>query len=151
MRMTKPTARIDSKKSTPLRVLLVEDHADTARVLSRLLKASGHAVQTAATVAAALELAGSHAFDIVVSDLGLPDMTGYELMEQIRRIYGIKGIAMSGYGMEEDIRKSEDAGFSEHLVKPVNIERLEQSIYRVAGSAESRQKIQGSLAPEIAE
>jgi signal transduction histidine kinase len=118
----------------PLRVLVVEDHADTAAVLSKLLTARGHAVRTAVTAADALSLASRHTFDVIVSDLGLPDATGYVLMEQIKGRYGIKGIAMSGYGMEEDIRKSEQAGFSDHIVKPVSITQLEQSIRRVAGN-----------------
>jgi signal transduction histidine kinase len=118
--------------SRPLRLMLVEDHPDTARVLSRLLSISGHHVKTAGTATDALTLAGSHAFDLVISDLGLPDMTGYEMMKQIRDRYGIKGIAMSGYGMEEDIRRSRGAGFSDHLVKPVTLDKLEQSIRRVA-------------------
>jgi signal transduction histidine kinase/ActR/RegA family two-component response regulator len=115
-----------------LRVMLVEDHADTALVLSRLLSLDGHMVQTAGTATEALALAGEHTFDLVISDLGLPDMTGYDLMKQIKSRHGIKGIAMSGYGMEEDIRRSRGAGFSDHIVKPVTIDRLEQSIRRVA-------------------
>ena len=122
-----------------LRLLIVEDHADTARVLKRLLTAAGHDVMTAGTVAGALALAGEHTFDLLVSDLGLPDATGYELMKQIKRAYGTRGIAMSGYGMEEDIRKSELAGFSDHLVKPVNFLLLEQSIRQVAAEAPNGQ------------
>jgi CheY-like chemotaxis protein len=92
--------------AAPLRVMVVDDHADTARVLGKLLTASGYVVNTATTAAAALSLAGKYSFDLVISDLGLPDMTGYELMKQIKDIYPTKGIAVSGYGMEEDIRKS---------------------------------------------
>jgi signal transduction histidine kinase len=82
-----------SNRAASLRVLLVEDHADTAAVMSRLLAMSGHAVTTAATGAKAIALAGEHQFDIVVSDLGLPDMTGYELMKQLKGRFGAKGIA----------------------------------------------------------
>jgi PAS domain S-box-containing protein len=117
----------------PLRLMVVEDHADTAFMLSRLLRGLGHTVQTATSAAAALKLAGEEAFDVIISDLGLPDMTGYALMKQIRGRHAIKGIAMSGYGMEEDIQKGQEAGFSDHLVKPVNLAQLEQSIQRVAG------------------
>jgi two-component system CheB/CheR fusion protein len=120
----------------PLRLMVVEDHADTAKVLGALLSASGHSVKTATTAAAALALAGEHPFDIVVCDLGLPDMTGYELMKQIKEKHGTKGIAMSGYGMEEDIKKGEQAGFSDHLVKPVNLAQLQQSLRRVAQNPE---------------
>jgi signal transduction histidine kinase/ActR/RegA family two-component response regulator len=120
------------QKLRPLRLLVVEDHPDTATVLARLLASAGHKVEIANTAADALKLAGEHQFDLVVSDLGLPDMTGYELMRQIRQGCAIKGIAMSGYGMEEDIKRSELAGFSDHLTKPVNLSQLEQAIRRVS-------------------
>ena len=110
-----------------LRLLIVEDHADTALLLKRLLEALV-AVETAGTVAEAIEAADNAHFDILVSDLGLPDGTGCELMRQIRQRHPLKGIAMSGYGMEEDVRRSREAGFSEHLVKPVDISSLEQAI-----------------------
>ena len=118
-----------------LRLLVVEDHEDTARVLGRLLRASGHEVKTAGSVAAALELVASQPFDLVVSDIGLPDATGHDLMREIRAKHGLKGIAMTGYGMDEDIRKSFDAGFVDHIVKPVNVAQLEAVIQRVAAGA----------------
>lgn len=117
-----------------LRVLLVEDHPDTREVLARLLRASSFAVKTAASVEAALQLAAMEAFDIVVSDLGLPDGTGYDLMKQIRDRHGIKGIALSGYGMEEDLRRSREAGFLDHIIKPVNVSQLVAVLQRVVGS-----------------
>jgi CheY-like chemotaxis protein len=113
------------------RVLLVEDHADTARALSRLLKNSGYTVQTASTVADALQLADAEKFDLVVSDIGLPDATGYDLMRALRDRHGIKGIALSGYGMDEDMRRSREAGFVDHLTKPINLPQLEAVIRRV--------------------
>lgn len=117
-----------------LRVLVVEDHRDTAAVLARLLGASGYEVKTAHTAAAALQLAGMEPFDVIVSDIGLPDATGYELMKELKARYPIKGIAMSGYGMDEDLRKSREAGFSDHIVKPANVAQLERSIQRVCGA-----------------
>ena len=122
------------QKLRSLRLLVVDDHPDTVRILGRLLTAAGHHVHTAGTAGEALRLADQHAFDLIISDLGLPDMTGYELMRQIRQRRHVQGIAMSGYGMEEDIRKSERAGFSDHLVKPLNVSQLEQSIRRVANA-----------------
>lgn len=115
------------------RLLLVEDHADTAKALSRLLMRSGFQVQTASNVASALILLSSEVFDVVVSDIGLPDQTGYDLMRQVREHHAVPGIAMSGFGMEEDIRRSRDAGFSEHLVKPITAARLEAAIRTVLG------------------
>jgi signal transduction histidine kinase/ActR/RegA family two-component response regulator len=130
-----PVSRAGSNGHHLPRILLVEDHADTARMLARLLSSSGHSVETAASVASALELAEKHPFDVIISDIGLPDASGYELMEQISRRHGIRGIALSGYGMERDMQRSRDAGFSEHLVKPINLEQLEAVIRRVAGAA----------------
>jgi CheY-like chemotaxis protein len=127
-----PTGQQESRAS---RVLLVEDHPDTARTLARLLTLSGYQVKTAHSVASALQLAAAEPFDVLVSDIGLPDATGYELMEQIRDRYGIKGIALSGYGMDDDMNKSREAGFMEHVIKPVNIAQLEAVMQRVMGSA----------------
>ncbi len=120
------------RPAQPLRLLIVEDHADTALLLKRLLEGSGFAVETAGSVAEALETADRAPFDILVSDLGLPDGTGCELMRQMRERHPLKGIAMSGYGMEEDVRRSLEAGFSEHLVKPVDISSLERVILDLA-------------------
>jgi CheY-like chemotaxis protein len=116
-----------------LRLLIVEDHADTARLLGKLLCRSGYAVETATTAGAALDIASRQRFDVLISDIGLPDTTGYELMRQLRERYALKGIAMSGFGMDEDVRKSREAGFSDHLVKPVQVAQLEQAIHRVTG------------------
>jgi PAS domain S-box-containing protein len=114
-----------------LRILFVDDNADTAFVLSKFLTASGYVVKTAGSAAAALELASKEPFDIIVSDIGLPDANGYELMKQIRACYPIQGIAMSGYGMEDDLRRSREAGFSDHIVKPASLSQLERSIHRL--------------------
>jgi PAS domain S-box-containing protein len=129
----RPHSSADNGGKTKLRVLVVEDHQDTAKLLSRLLGASGYAVKMAHDAAAALQLAATEPFDVIVSDIGLPDMTGYDLMKEIKSRYPIKGIAMSGFGMEEDLRKSREAGFSDHIVKPANVAQLERSIRRVAG------------------
>jgi PAS domain S-box-containing protein len=121
------------------RVLVVEDHADTARTLTRFLTMSGYTVKMAGTAAEALELASLESFDIILSDIGLPDMTGYELMKQIRSRSPMKGIAISGYGMDEDVRRSQDAGFSEHLVKPLDIIHLERAIARAMANDVARE------------
>jgi signal transduction histidine kinase len=115
------------------RVLLVEDHADTALVLQRLLTRWGYHVQTASSVAAALQLSSMEPFDVVVSDIGLPDATGYDLMAALKQRGNVKGIAMSGYGAEEDLQKSQAAGFAEHLTKPVHMEQLEAALERLTG------------------
>lgn len=115
-----------------LRLLVVEDDAPTLQVLSRLLTRAGHQVTTASSIAAARAAAASGKFDVVVSDLGLPDGTGIELMEHLRSAHGLSGIALSGYGMEEDLRRSEEAGFVAHLVKPVDVAELRRMLRRLA-------------------
>jgi PAS domain S-box-containing protein len=115
------------------RILMVEDHADTSRMLSMLLRRRGYTVSTAATVAEAGETAARETFDLLISDLGLPDATGYDLMRLIHEKHGLPGIAMSGYGMEDDLRRSREAGFREHIVKPVRIDQLMEAIQRVLG------------------
>ena len=111
-----------------LSLLVVEDHVDTARALSRMLTGFGHTVKTAHTAAAARSAAEADTFDLVLSDIGLPDATGYDLMRDLRARHGLAGIAMSGYGMDEDLEKSRDAGFAAHLTKPVAIDRLVDAI-----------------------
>ena len=116
-----------------LRILLVEDHADTARIMRRLLAAEGHEVRPAATLAAALELAASHPFDLLLSDLNLPDGSGLDLLRKLREQgTGLIGIAMSGYGQEQDVARSLAAGFEAHLTKPVSAEGLLATIGKVA-------------------
>jgi PAS domain S-box-containing protein len=115
----------------PLRLLLVEDHADTARVLAKLLSLGGHEVTVAHSVADALAAAAGQPFDLVISDIGLPDGTGYELMRRLRDRHQLRGIAMTGYGMEDDLRQSRDAGFLDHLVKPVDPNTLQRTIRRL--------------------
>jgi PAS domain S-box-containing protein len=117
-----------------LHILLVEDHADTAEAMADLLREMGHRVTVAHSVAAGLAAAermGGH-LDLVLSDLGLPDGTGLDLMTQLHGRYGVKGIALSGYGMEEDVRRSLEAGFERHLTKPVNLQALQSAILETA-------------------
>jgi PAS domain S-box-containing protein len=124
-------APVENGKPSKMRLLLVEDHHDTARTISRLLRSAGFAVTTATDVASASSAADREPFDVLVSDLGLPDGDGYEIMRRVRAIRSMPGIAMSGYGMNEDRRRSHEAGFSEHLVKPIDLPRLIAAIRRV--------------------
>ncbi|MHA3774969.1 PAS domain-containing hybrid sensor histidine kinase/response regulator [Verrucomicrobiota bacterium sgz303538] len=118
-----------AKTGGALRLLVVEDHEPTLSVVTKLLQRAGHHVVTAQTVNAALTAAESAEFDVVISDLGLPDGTGVELMSRLRTNHpDLRGIALSGYGMEEDVRRSHDAGFETHLTKPVNFDQLRQAL-----------------------
>ncbi|MBA2622405.1 MAG: response regulator, partial [Chthoniobacterales bacterium] len=115
-----------------LRILLVEDHEDTNRSLTQLLRRRGYHVRPAHNIAKALDVAARHEFDVLVSDIGLPDGTGVDLMRQLsasRRPFF--GIALTGYGMEDDIQRSHDGGFNHHLVKPVDLNRLDSIIQQV--------------------
>lgn len=115
--------------SSELRILLVEDHEATRHAMALLLTRRKHHVTAVGTVAAALEAARHHIFDLVISDIGLPDASGYELMSALRDQCGIPGIALTGYGMEQDIARSQAAGFHTHLTKPVRAQRLEAAIH----------------------
>jgi signal transduction histidine kinase/CheY-like chemotaxis protein len=112
------------------RVLLVEDHADTALAARELLADASCNVVAAGSLAEALEAAGIQTFDLVLSDLGLPDGSGLDLMRDLRDRYGLRGIALTGFGMEEDLRRSREAGFVDHLVKPITFDRLAGAIER---------------------
>jgi PAS domain S-box-containing protein len=120
-----------------IQILFVEDHDDTARVLGRILKNSGFDVSHAGTVAAALALAASRRFDLLVSDLGLPDGSGLELMKTLHATQGLTGIALSGFGSDDDVAASLAAGFAAHLTKPVDWERLRSEIDRIAPTKSS--------------
>jgi CheY-like chemotaxis protein len=122
----------ETQRARPLEILLVEDHYDTARVLKRLLDGSGYHVRTADSVNAALAVAASEPVDLLVSDLGLPDGTGFDLMRQLLARRPLKGIALSGFGTDQDIERSREAGFACHLTKPVDFRRLEEAIEQVA-------------------
>ncbi|MBL9169452.1 MAG: response regulator [Verrucomicrobiales bacterium] len=111
------------------RILLVEDHGQTRRTLARLLTQRGHTVTTAESVREALEQAQSFSFDLLLSDLGLPDGNGHDLIGELRQLRpDCWGIALSGYGMESDAQRSLDAGFHAHLTKPIDIQALEQTL-----------------------
>jgi len=116
-----------------MRILLVEDHEDTNRSLTSLLRRRGYDVQPARSVQSALALAANSRFDVLVSDIGLPDGSGIELMRALNSANPIFGIALTGFGMEEDVRRSHDVGFHHHLIKPVDLNRLDSLIQQGDG------------------
>ena len=118
-----------------LRLLLVEDNKETLKFLVAILGRL-HTVRPAADLSSALELAAGEEFDLVLSDIELPDGSGLELMHELRKTRATPGIAMSGFGSEEDVRSSRSAGFAEHLTKPINYRTLEEAIQRVGSRAE---------------
>jgi CheY-like chemotaxis protein len=112
---------------------MVDDHPDTNAAMERLLTRLGYHVRTADCVQSALAAANSENFDILISDVGLPDGSGMDLMRQLLASHHqpLKGIALSGFNRDEDIRSCMEAGFSEHLAKPVNLQRLQTLIERL--------------------
>ncbi len=145
---TVPAPAVDEAPAVPaaaaepgdgFRLLLVEDHVDTARVLARLLTRAGHAVSVAHTVAEGLAACDGAGFDLLVSDLGLPDGSGTDVVRGFRRRYGHGGsdgrpvgaIALTGFGAEDDVSRTRTAGFDAHLTKPVAFDLLTATIRRV--------------------
>ena len=114
-----------------VRILLVDDHEDTLEFMSRFLTLCGHKVVTASTYRKALSVGQQQEFDLVISDVGLPDGSGYELMPALQALSPVKGIALSGYGMKSDVDRSMAAGFSAHLTKPCDLSVLNATIEKV--------------------
>ncbi len=119
------------------RILLVDDHEPSRASLSQLLRRRQFEVMTAGSVSAALDVATNSEIDILVSDIGLPDGSGYELMKALRTRRNLKGIAISGYGMDKDVSLSKEAGFVAHLTKPVRMQALDLALKTVIADAMS--------------
>jgi signal transduction histidine kinase/ActR/RegA family two-component response regulator len=132
---TETTEPQPQSHSHPLRLLVIEDDEPTLAVLARLLRRHRHDVLTASTVKDALLLASTQSFDLVISDIGLPDGNGIDLMRQLTKDYGLRGIALSGYGMATDHAQTQQAGFLAHLVKPINFDQLHDVIQGIAPAA----------------
>jgi PAS domain S-box-containing protein len=126
------TAIRDTTFSRNLRLLLVDDHADTRNVLSRLLTKCGHKVVTCDSAQGALKLLDSAEFDALISDIGLPDGSGYDLVREAKGKQSLKGVALSGFGTEEDIRRSAEAGFDYHLTKPIDFPDLQSLLQKIS-------------------
>ena len=150
--ISEPTAILASQQvfRETCRILLIEDHEQTRSTLARLLERRGHRVVDVATATAASKIAATRSpFDLVISDLGLPDGDGHTVMADLRDAYRLPGIALSGYGMNQDLERSRQSGFLTHLTKPVDIHALEAAIAAVckANPVLSR----GTSTDEIAE
>jgi PAS domain S-box-containing protein len=119
------TDAVPKHVAKPLRILLVEDHRDTRHAISRLLTHFGHETFVANNIQSAFEMIASQTFDVVLCDIGLPDGSGYQVLLQAKRKGPIKAVAMTGFGTDEDIRRSKEAGFDFHLVKPIDFDQLQ--------------------------
>ena len=120
-----------------LRILVVEDHGDTRQTLARLLSHFGHQIAVADSVESALRTFRSQQFDAIVSDIGLPDGTGYEIIKQAKQRYPVKAIALTGFGMDADLRRSKAAGFDFHLTKPVDFAELRTVLSEISSGEET--------------
>ena len=127
----------DHEQAAALSILLVEDHAPTRIALERLLQRRKYNVWVAASAAEALEIAEKNRLDLVISDIGLPDGSGFDLMVELERSYHLKGIALTGYGTENDIARGRAAGFAVHLTKPVSMQALDAAIVSLAPAVEA--------------
>ena len=127
-------ALVDVPLERPVVVLVVEDNQDTLSYLSRLLSHRGYQVYTAANMASAIQRAAEAEFDLIVSDIELPDGSGLELMWRLRATRNIPAIALSGFGSPADIEQSLSAGFAIHLTKPVDFRTLERAIAQLAAN-----------------
>ncbi len=133
---TLPVAAISQPSTRPLRVLVVDDNVDTTLSLSMLLKASGHHVQIAHDGLTAVQAALDHRPDVVLLDIGLPGLNGYEVAKRIRQqpvLQNVVLIAVTGYGQEADRKTSLQLGFDHHLVKPAEFSKLQQLLAAVSG------------------
>lgn len=117
-----PASRVH--RAHGLQILLVEDHEDSALALCEILRGHGHLVRHAASLAEAREHAGSEPFDFLISDIGLPDGSGLDVLEAVRARGEVRSIALSGYGSERDVARTREAGFDLHLTKPVDVDGL---------------------------
>ncbi|HWN96152.1 MAG TPA: response regulator [Methylomirabilota bacterium] len=131
------------KSNTPLKFFVVENHEDTLDAIKMFLEAQGHSVEGAPDMKSAMKLAPQTKFDVLISDIGLPDGDGWELMKKLReKIPGLKAIAMSGYGMRADLDKSKAVGFAAHLIKPFGPAELDQALKQVLAEEDAPQKTQ---------
>lgn len=121
---TEPARARTPEKRT---ILLVEDHQDSAEFLARLLVNDGHEVRVAASVSAAKKLA-EQSFDLLLTDITLPDGSGLDILQHLGRRRDIRAIAFSGFCSEEDVARSREAGFVAHFVKPIDFRKLRAAI-----------------------
>ena len=122
----------DGEDSAPYGILVVEDHLETLQALAQLLKNDGFKVKTASTASQAMRAAETETFDLVISDIGLPDASGYDLVRELHQRFGLRGICLSGEAVNEASDRFRDSGFLAHLMKPIIYERLKAEILKTS-------------------
>jgi CheY-like chemotaxis protein len=137
----RPAARrTDGAAVLPLRVLVVDDNVDAADAMNYVLRMDGHHVRVAYDGPGALAATAAESPDLVLLDIGLPGMDGYAVAARMREagLDGVALVAVTGYGQEEDLRRSVAAGFSRHLVKPVDAAGLRKVVAEVSDRLQAR-------------
>ena len=130
--MSDDRTRATYKSGKTLRILVVEDHRETLQALSRLLTHFGHEIFLADGAQSALEIIGSREFDVVLSDIALPDGSGYDVISEAKRKQPVKAVALTGFGATADIQRGKEAGFDFHLTKPIDFHELRTVLDRVS-------------------
>lgn len=133
---SRPSEILNGVAGRAYRVLLVEDHSDTRHMMSKVLASFGCVVTAAGSVREAVEAAERQSFDLLLSDIGLPDGSGIDVMRHMAARSKVRGIALSGFGQDEDLRRSREAGFSVHLTKPISVQTLRETIKNFAPPAQ---------------
>jgi two-component system CheB/CheR fusion protein len=131
-------ARATGVASPSLRILLVEDDVDTADALFDALRGMDYQVSTASTMQEALAAGQREKFDLLLCDIGLPDGSGVDVMRWFGKKQAIPGIALSGYAAPADLKRSHDAGFAMHLIKPITTGALRAAIQEIDGASGQR-------------
>jgi CheY-like chemotaxis protein len=124
-----------------LSVLVIEDNPDAREMLAELLQLEGHETRVACDGRSGIVALQGFRPDVILCDVGLPDISGYEVMQQIRQLAGgssIFSVALTGYAQPEDVQRATDAGFDAHLPKPPSIERLREVLVKVVRSRDTR-------------
>ena len=138
-----PTDEAGADPPVSLKVFLVENHEDTRTLLCLLLESMGHRVLAAETMKEALRTLPLFDCDVLISDIGLPDGDGWELLQRLRLKHPIYAVAISGFGMSTDCARSRSVGYRHHLVKPYGIEQL-PAILREAAHERERTRTEHS-------
>ena len=126
-----PKVKTNGRDRTPVakqKILVVDDHVDTNNAIRMLLERLGYDVVSAHSAAEALRAIKDTPVDLIISDIGMPDESGHEMMEKMRKFTSVPAIALSGFGSDEDIQRSHDAGFQEHMIKPIKLHKLREEV-----------------------
>jgi two-component system CheB/CheR fusion protein len=117
-------------------ILVVDDSSESSEMLGKLLEIEGAFVDLARSGAEALEIANKKRFDLVISDISMPEMDGYQLLRELRELPNmgsVPAVALTGYGRPADIERAHEEGFAEHLIKPIDIDQLLPIVRRLTG------------------